>query len=119
MSKEIRIGQKVLHEDDLKFSVEYQGEVFRLKYPSPFEKAAIEADIARKLGGMPRTSFSPEHVAMIEAQAYVDYMVVAEESPDWFKSAWTCYDDLCVAELYAGYLRFRGEFSQRIRDGNP
>lgn len=116
MDKEIRIGQKVLHEDDLKFPVEYNGEVFHLKYPSPFEKVAIETDIARKLGGLSRAAYPAEHVAMVEAQAYVDYMVINEESPSWFKSAWTCYDDMCVAELYGGYLRFRGEFQQRIRD---
>jgi len=117
MGKEdIRIGQKVLHEDDLKFPVTYNGEIFVLKYPSPFEKAAIETDISRKLGGFARDTFPNDHLYMVEATAYVDNLVVREESPDWFKSAWICYDEACIGALYTGYLRFRGDFQTRIRD---
>lgn len=114
---EIRVGQKVLHEDDLKFPITYNGEVFVLKYPSPFEKAAIEADISRKLGGYARNTFPTEHLYIVEATAYVDNLVVREESPDWFKSAWTCYDEACIGALYTGYLRFRGDFQSRIKEG--
>lgn len=119
MSEEIKIGNKVLTEDDLKFTIQYNGEVFTLRFPTPYEKAAIESEIARKLGGYPRSSFPAEHVAMVEATAYVNQLLVPEESPAWFKSAWTCYDDQCIVELFQGYLRFRGKFQERIRDGGP
>jgi len=115
MSEEIKIGNKVLSEDDLKFTVTYNGEIFTLRYPTPFEKAAIEAEIVRKLGGNNRASFPADHLAMVEATAYVDQLVVHVDSPEWFKSAWTCYDDECIGALYTGYLRFRGEFQARIR----
>ena len=118
MSKdEIKVGQKILHEDDLKFPIEYNGEVFMLKYPSPFEKAAIEADISRKLGGFARNTFPSDHLYLVEATAYADNLIIREESPDWFKSAWTCYDEACIAALYTGYLRFRGEFQSRFKQG--
>jgi len=119
MSEEIKIGKKVLSEDDLKFTVQYNGEIFTLRYPTPFEKAAIEAEIVRKLGGFSRTSFPPEHLAIVEATAYVDQLIVPDESPDWFKSAWTCYDESCIVNLYQGYLRFRGNFQIRIRSSGP
>jgi len=119
MSEEIKIGKKVLSEDDLKFTVQYDGEVFTLRYPTPFEKAAIEAEIVRKLGGFRRASFPEQHLAVVEATAYVDQLIVPEESPDWFKSAWTCYDESCIVNLYQGYLRFRSKFQQRIRSSGP
>jgi hypothetical protein len=119
MSEEIKIGKKVLSEDDLKFTVQYNGEIFTLRYPTPFEKAAIEAEIVRRLGGFNRASYPPDHLQMVEATAYVDQLVIPKESPDWFKSAWTCYDESCIAELYRGYLQFRSEFQVRIRGSGP
>ena len=111
----VKIGKLVLQEDDLRFTVTYNGEVFTLRFPTPFEKAAIEADIARKLGGFSRESFPAEHLGMVEATAYVNQLVIPESSPSWFKSAWTCYDESCIVALFQGYLRFRGEFQTRIR----
>lgn len=119
MSEEIKIGKKVLSEDDLKFTVQYNGEIFTLRYPTPFEKAGIEAEIVRKLGGFNRASYPPDHLIVIEATAYVDQLVIPEESPDWFKSAWTCYDEACIAALYRGYLQFRSRFQIRIRGSGP
>jgi hypothetical protein len=118
-STTVKVGNKILSEDDLKFTVQYNGEIFTLRYPTPYEKAAIEADIARKLGGFTRESFPADHLAMIEATAYVNQLIIPEESPDWFKSAWTCYDDQCIGTLYQGYLRFRSSFQSRIRESGP
>lgn len=115
MDNRIRIGSQILTESDLKFTVEYNGEIFTLKYPTPFETAAIEAEISRKLGGFSRETFQPIHIALVEATAYVDNLVVREESPEWFKSAWTCYDEMCIGALYQGYLRFRGTFQARFK----
>jgi len=117
--KKIRIGKKVLSEDELEFQVQYEGEVFTLKYPTPFELAMIASDVAQRLGGFTRQSFPVEHLMMIEAHAYVDHLVVPEKCPSWFKSAWTCYDDRCVNKLYEGYLQFRGKFQERIRSDEP
>ena len=118
MSEEIKVGNLILSEDDLEFTVTYNGELFTMRHPTPFEKAAIEADIARRLGGMPRASYPTDHLAMVEATAYVDQLVIRDpKSPAWFKSAWTCYDDRCVNELYTGYLRFRGKFQERLKEG--
>lgn len=114
---EIRIGQQIIHEDDLKFEVEYKGEIFILKYPSPFEKAGIEADISRKLGGFARDTFPADHLALVEATAYADNLVVREESPEWFISAWTCYDEACIGALYTAYLTFRNTFQAKLRSG--
>lgn len=115
----VKIGNQVLSEDDLKFTVQYNGEVFTMRFPTPFEKASIEAEIARKLGGFTRESFPADHLAMVEATAYVNQLIIPEESPTWFKSAWTCYDDQCIVNLFHGYLRFRGSFQTRIREGRP
>lgn len=117
--EEIRIGKKVLNEDDLKFTVQYNGELFTLHYPTFFEKAMIEGEIARRLNGFPRSSFNPDHIMMVEATCYVDQLVVIEESPDWWKTAWTCYDEGCVQALFNGYLRFRTDFQKRIRADGP
>lgn len=113
--QEIRVGDQVLSEDDLRFTVEYGGEIFVMRYPTPFEITAIETDIANKLGGNPRSAFPRSHLDMVEAAAYVNQLVIRDESPKWFKSAWTCYDTRCIEELYTGYLRFRGTFQERFR----
>ena len=42
-----QVGQVVLTEHDLEFTEEYNGDVFTLKYPAPYLKAAIEAEIAQ------------------------------------------------------------------------
>jgi len=114
--KEIKLGKKVLSEDDLKFPVTYDGEVFTLRYPTPYEKSAIEAEIVRRLGGFARNSFPAEHLLLVEATAYVDQLIVSKDSPSWF-NAWTCYDEACIEALYTGYLSFRGKFQKQLREG--
>lgn len=116
-NKEIRIGQQIIHEDDLKFPVEYNDETFVLKYPSPYDRVLIETSISKHLGGLSRSSYPPDHLQLVEAMAYTDYLVVRDESPSWFKSAWTCYDEMCIQTLYAGYCSFRGEFQSKIQHG--
>ena len=113
-SNDIRIGQQVLHEDDLEIPITYKGEIFTLKYPTPFERAAIESDISRRLGGAARNSFPADHLALVEACAYVDGLLIPDKSPKWFKSAWTCYDETCIGVLYRGYLQFRNTFQERF-----
>lgn len=117
--KEIKIGQQIIHEDDLLFEVEYNGEIFTMQYPTPHMKALIETDIANRLGGYSRSAFSENHVFRVEATAYVNNLVVKEKSPDWFKNAWTCYDEDCILVLFNGYVEFRDKFQTRIRSGGP
>ncbi len=112
-----QIGKQVLTEDDLKFPVEYKGEVFTLWYPNPQQRSIIETEITRRLGGVPREACSMEMVGLTTACAYVDNLMVPNESPTWFTSAWTCYDEELIATLYAGYLTFRDKIQTKIRDG--
>lgn len=116
---EIRLGKTVLSEDDLEFPVMYNGESFIFKYPTPVEKAVIENEIARKLNGFPRESFSVDHLTLIVATAYVEGMILHNKSPEWFDNAWTCYDEECIHALYAGYLRFRVELQKRFNRNGP
>jgi len=109
----IRIGESILQEDELEFTVKYGKETFTLKYPSPIERAAIELEISRRLGGQSRESFPESHLSMIESTAYVNALVVPEKSPEWFKSAWTCYDEECIKTLYVGYWQFRREIQKK------
>jgi hypothetical protein len=111
----LKIGKQVLREHDLEFTVAYKGEVYYLKYPAPFEKGIIEARIAERLGGYPRSSYPLEHLALVEATAYVDELVNREKSPSHFKSAWTCYDETLIQKLYEGYLHFRNDLQEKIR----
>lgn len=111
--KEYVLGKQVLTEDDLKFTVDYKGDTFTLRYPTPFVKTQIEADIARRLGGMARESFSMEALAQIEVTAYANALVVPSECPPWFskvKSLWDYYDENLAIELYRGYVSFRDRF---------
>jgi hypothetical protein len=116
-TKAIKLGQMLLNDEDLKIRVQYNGEMFTMRYPTPLEKAQIESDIARTLGGMPRSAFPEEHLFLVEATAYVNRLVVVEECPDWFKSAWTCYDERLTATLYGEYLTFRNSFRNRVAEG--
>lgn len=112
-----RIGRQVLSQQDLEIEVQYKDEIFTLAYPTPLVKTAIEAEIARRLGGYPRESYSPEHIQMVEATTYVHNLVILDKSPKWFTSAWNCVDDDLVQTLFAGYLRFRSQFQERLRQG--
>lgn len=111
-----RLGQQVLHQDDLEIEVTYNGEVFVLRYPNPMQRAAIENEVARRLGGLPRESYDPDQLTLLIATTYVDNLFIPEKCPNWFESAWTCYDDDLIAQLYTGYLRFRDQFRKKIRD---
>ena len=115
--KSFRLGKQIIHEDDLKIKVEYNGEIFTLRYPNPIQKAAIEAEIARRLNGLSREAYPVDHVAMLEAHCFVENLYIPKECPDWFQGAWVCYDEMLIAELYAGYLRFRDNFRERIKQG--
>ena len=115
--KTIKIGRSILHESDLEIPIQYNGELFTLKYPEPWRQAAIEAEIARRLNGFPRASFSPEHLANIEAYVTVDLTYIPEKCPTWFKGPWMCYDEGVVVELIKGYFLFRDKFTQKLRDG--
>lgn len=113
-----QLGKQIIQEHDLKFTYDYKGEIFTMKHPAPYDKAVIEAEIVRRLGGQRRDAFPSEHVEMIESTVYVNYMVVPDESPDWFVSAWTCLDETLIQNLYARYLQFRGEFRRKLsKDG--
>lgn len=113
----INLGRMILRQSDLEIPVIYKGEVFTLKYPTPAMQTAIEADIARRLGGYPRTSFSVDHVASVEACVTVDFTIIADKSPKWFKNVWGCYDEELIATLFEGYLSFRRRFQEKLRTG--
>lgn len=113
--RKYRLGKTVLTEDDLKIVIPYKEDTFTLKYPTPVQKTMIENEIARRLSGYPRASFSSDHLAMVEACATIDILMVKEECPDWFEGPWTCIDEDLVAELYSGYFQFRDGFRQRLR----
>ena len=113
----IRIGQQVLREDDLTFTVEYNEEIFTLRHPSPLDRTVIEAEISRRLGGASRDSYPGDHLTLVEACTYIDHLLVREESPEWFDSPWKCYDEECIGVLYRGYLQFRNEFQSKIKRG--
>lgn len=114
--KAVQIGKMLLNPEELKIKVTYNGEIFVLHYPNPMEKAQIETEIARTLNGLPRSSYPNEHLYLVEATAYVNNLLIPEESPSWFKSAWTCYDEVLLATLYGEYVRFRDRFRERFAD---
>lgn len=119
--KKVRIGKSVLTEDDLEFSVEYGGETFTLAYPNHFERAQIEAEIARKLQGLPRSSFPADHVTFVQAAVYVHALLVPEKSPEWVREAnsiWESYDEELVYALYRGYLQFHRDLRERVKSGD-
>lgn len=113
--KQYKLGKTILNESDLKIQIPYKGDIFTLQYPNPMLRTAIETEIARRLGGYPRSSFSPDHIATIEATVTIDILMIRDECPDWFEGPWTCYDDALIANLYDGYLRFRDEFRKKLR----
>lgn len=113
--KTYRLGKTVLTESDLKIQIPYKGEVFTLRYPTPLQKSMIENEIARRLGGYPRASFSNDHLALVEACATIDILMIKEDCPKWFESPWTCLDEDLITDLFAGYFRFRDNIRARIR----
>ncbi len=115
-NKTYQIGKQILTEDDLMIPVEYKGEVFTLRYPTPSQRAAIELEVARRLGGMDRGAYSVEQITLVTVCTYVDNLIVSDKSPAWFVSAWTCMDEELTATLYAGYLSFRDGIQQKLRE---
>jgi len=114
--KEIQIGKQVLHEDDLVINVSYKGEQFALRYPDPGIETAIQTEVARRLGGYPRTSFGPDYLAKLEALVTIDLLYIPEKCPEWFGGGpFTCYDEELITELYRSYVRFRSKFRENVR----
>jgi hypothetical protein len=115
-SKSLQIGKNVLAEDDLLIQISYEDDVFVLKYPNPLVKGQIEVEIARRLGGFNRNTFSQDHVIMTEALVTIDSTYVQEKCPKWF-APWLCVDDRLIMALFNGYLSFRDEFREKLRTG--
>ena len=113
--QQIKMGKTILNENDLKIAISYKGEIFTLQYPNPMLRSVIETEIARRLGGYPRSSFSADHITAVEACATIDSLMISNECPDWFDGPWTCVDDALIATLYNGYLRFRDQFRKKLR----
>jgi hypothetical protein len=112
----VQIGRNVLNESDLLIQVQYEDEEFVLKFPNPLQKNAIDVEVARRLGGLPRSAFSPDRVITTEAFVTVDTIYVADKCPKWFVP-WTCMDEQLILKLYNAYLSFRDEFAERLRTG--
>ncbi len=115
--RKYRLGKTVLNESDLKISIVYKEDTFVLLYPTPVKKTMIENEIARRLNGYARTSFSTDHLSLVEACATIDVVMVKEECPDWYEGPWTCVDEKLIAELFAGYFQFRDNFRQKLHGG--
>jgi hypothetical protein len=115
-SKNIQLGQNILSEGDLLITAQYDGEEFTLQYPDPLQKSAIEVEIARRLGGFPRSTFSSDHVIMTEAHVIIDSLYIADKCPKWFVP-WKCLDERLIMVLYNAYLSFRDEFREKLRTG--
>lgn len=113
----IQIGRAVIRQAELKIPVDYKGESFTLRYPNPAIQAAIEAEVARRLGGNPRTSFTYDHIESVEAYVTVDFLFDRDLCPKWFKGPWLCLDEELVGTLYKAYLDFREQFRARLRAG--
>lgn len=111
-----KVGAKqLLRESELRITVSYKGEVFVLRYPEPVVRNLIEVEIARRLGGFPRSSFTLDHVATVEAYVTVDALYVKDQCPGWFEGPWNCLDEELVLELYRGYWTFRAGFNKKLR----
>ena len=110
-----KLGKQIIMEHDLEIPITYKDEIFTLQYPTPLMRSAIENEIARRLGGYARDTYAPQHLQLIESTVYVNELYIQDKCPKWFKSAWLCYDDELIQELYAGYLLFRGEFQEKVR----
>jgi hypothetical protein len=115
--KALKLGKSILRESDLEVSVTYRGEVFTLRLPNPSQMAQIETEIARRLGGYPRDSFSVDHLTRIRMMVTIDLTLVAEKSPNWFSSAGQCYDEELLAKLYSEFIDSREQFLQRLKNG--
>ena len=115
-SKSLQIGKNVLTEDDLLIQIPYEDDLFVLKYPTPLVRSQIEVEIARRLGGFSRNTFSSDHVIMTEALVTLDTIYVVDKCPKWF-TPWTCIDDHLIMVLFNGYLSFRDEFREKLRTG--
>jgi hypothetical protein len=113
--KTFKLGKTILTESELKIAVTYKGEIFTMLYPTPLQKTMIENDIALRLNGYSRSSFSPDHLAYVEACVTIAATMIRDECPDWFEGPWDCYDDELITALFAGYFQFRDEFRRRIR----
>lgn len=115
---EIQIGQQVLQSDDLKIKLSHRGEQFVLRYPNPGLVGLIQNDVARRLGGHARGSFTAEYLAKLEAFTTIDFLYAPEECPEWFSGGpFACLDDELVMELYRGYLQFCQKFRDKLRKG--
>lgn len=110
--EEIRIGKAVLTEDDLRHKVTVFEIDFELKIPTPMERNAIEMDISRRLGGLPRNTFSADHV--LETTVRVTLDTIVQECSDPKFKVWETYDTQLLYKLYGEYQDFYGRFLKRI-----
>lgn len=119
--KEYKLGKQIIREDDLEFTVEYKGENFVLKYPTPVVQSTIYRNASFAIGAVPRPSVPMDYIDMVDKISYLDQIVIKEKSPSWLKdqnSFWECLDEGLIEALWEGFSKFRDSFRARIqKDG--
>ena len=108
------IGKQILQAQDLQTQVEVKSEPYTLKLLSPLEKAAVDAEIAQRLGA-PRDRCSAEQIG--RATVLTTLTVAVVSAPTWFKSPWTCRDEEVTMTLYQKYEAFEEEFRRKLQAG--
>ena len=113
--RSVRIGAQILREDELEIRVPYKDDIFVLKYPNPIIRSQVEMEVARRLGGYPRASYSAGYLLQLEMNVTVDLLYISEKCPNWYEGPFQDYDEERTLVIYNGFLQFREEFRRRLR----
>ena len=113
--RSIKIGAQILREDELEIQVPYKDDIFVLKYTSPIIRSQVEMEVARRLGGFSRSSYSADYLLQLEMNVTVDLLYISEKCPGWYEGPFRDYDEERTLILYNGFLQFREEFRRRLR----
>jgi hypothetical protein len=87
---------------------------WKYKFPTPNERAYIEAEVARKIG-VPVENYNRNEYVMVQMCTYLDNILV--ESPEWWTGAGECMDETIVSSIFEKFLKDQSNFRRRLQQG--
>ena len=109
------ILERILKGERITKTVKTKRGSFTIVLPLPRDIREIEVEVARKMDGMPESSFQKDTISLFRAYTTLDRVVT--EAPEWWndlESSEDCPDDALVMQLYRGYLLFYKAAQGRI-----
>ena len=113
--EKIRIADHVIGVREIHGVFQEGPHKFKFRFPTPAERAKIETQISRLIGGVPVESYNANEYATVRMTTYLDNVLV--ETPEWWTGAANCFDEQLTYRVWSKFVKDMENFRGRLREG--